>query len=192
MNLNYSGSINYLEHVIIQVSVNVVNISSTSKRGDIEIELVSPSGTHSKLLGQRVFDYRLGGYFEWPFMSVMFWGENPTGEWNLTIYSSSASTRININDPKLKFYGVSDIPEAVSNIPDTCHPNCARGCAKAGSGFCDSCINLRNAYTLECIDECPSGYSERNGYCFDPALSVEECNSPLKYKEEGQCIYGRE
>ena len=39
------------------------------------IQLISPSGTYSTLLSYRDNDNAAGGYFEWPFMSVMFWGE---------------------------------------------------------------------------------------------------------------------
>ena len=87
-----------------------------------------------------------------------------------------------------KFYGVSSVPESVANIPDECHSDCRRGCAQEGSEFCDACVNLRNAYTLECIDTCPLGYTERNGYCYDSTLPTRVCNSPLKEKEGG--IYG--
>ena len=183
-NVNYSGSIHYLEHIVVQMSVEVGD-HSQSKRGDIEIVLESPFRTLSKLLSQRTYDYKSGGYYEWPFMSVMFWGENPHGQWNLTVYSLSGFTTIDVTNIRFYFFGTSNVPEAVTSIPDVCHQNCARGCAKDGPDYCDSCTNLRNAYTLECIDVCLPGYSERNGYCFSPNLPTEECNSPLKFKEQG-------
>ena len=61
-------------------------------------------------------------------------------------------------------------------------------CAQEGSEFCDACVNLRNAYTLECIDTCPLEYTEHNGYCYDSTLPTRVCNSPLKEKEEGMGV----
>ena len=128
-----------------------------------------------------------GQYRNWPFMSVMFWGEDPSGQWNLTISTRSSNIEVFVSDIVFTFFGVAATPEAVANTPDVCHSDCVRGCAKAGSSYCDACINLRNAYTLECIDVCPPGYTERNGYCYNPELPLKECNSPLKSKpEDGQ------
>ena len=186
--INYSGPIIYLEHVIVRMTISNI----TGRRGNIGASLTSPSGTVSTLLGYRKqdsgrsywFGSSISGYNDWPFMSVQFWGEDPTGQWTLNVTAINNSTAI-ISGIEVMFYGVSEVPEAVANIPDQCHPNCSRGCAREGSDFCDSCIHLRNAYTLECIDECPSGYTERNGYCYDSSLPIEECNSPLKIKKGG-------
>ena len=119
-----------------------------------------------------------------------FGGEYPIGEWNLTVTTRSPATVLSVSAVLLQFFGTDTIPESVTNIPATCHPNCSRGCAGEGSDTCDSCVNLRNAYTLECIDECPAGYTERNGYCYDSTLTTEECFSPLKTRERGEncCI----
>ena len=200
--IEYSGSIRYLEHVVVRMTL-VVEIGL---RGDTQIELTSPSGTTSTILGYRPFDFKfypppqssgydpyisdyvfdLGElYKNWPFMSVMFWGEDPTGQWKLNISSRSNTSEVCASDIMFTFFGVSAVPEAVANIPTACHSDCVRGCAKAGSNYCDACSNLRNAYTLECIDVCPPGYTERNGYCYNPNLPLKECNSPLKSKPEG-------
>ena len=187
--INYSGSVQYLEHVIVTMTIS--NITD-EKRGDIGASLSSPSGTVSTLLGYRQYDYDyIGydfnrGYLNWPFMSVMFWGEDPTGQWTLTV-TSLGNTTATISGIDFQFYGVSQVPQAVANIPDQCHSDCRRGCARQGSNFCDSCVNLRSAYSLDCINECPPGYTQRNGYCYDSSLPVEECNSPLKKKDEGYC-----
>lgn len=181
--IQYSGSIQYLEHVIVHMSVKVAN---NGIRGDIEIKLLSPSGTTSTLLGQRPNDGSASGYIEWPFMSVMFWGEDPAGNWSLFVNSGSNETEVVISDIRFQFFGVSHTPESVATIPTECHHQCARGCAKNGSNFCDACVNLRNAYTLECIDTCPPGYTEHNGYCYNASLPVQQCDSPLKVKKEGE------
>lgn len=181
--IQYDGTIQYLEHVVINMSVIVQRTSVSSSTGDIGISLLSPLGTESVLLSFRQpspLSDESGGYYDWPFMSVMFWGEDPTGQWTLTVRSASNNTEVQVSDVNFQFFGVSQTPESVANIPNECHPNCTRGCAKEGSDFCDACVNLRNAHTLECIDSCPSGYTERNGYCYDPDRSTEECNSHLK------------
>ena len=160
-----------------------VDITS-GNRGNIRIELTSPSGTLSTLLSHRNNDFSTGGYFGWSFMSVMFWGEDPDGEWTLNVITQTVFTEADVSDIEFTFFGVSNIPEAVKNIPDQCHPDCRRGCAQEGSDFCDACVNLRNAYTLECIDACPPSYIEHNEYCYDPTISSDECNSPLKTFDE--------
>ena len=182
--LQYNGSIQYMEHIVVKIDTDggIVNY-----RGDIEIKLTSPSGTKSTLLSYRDNDTGYHYYYNWPFMSVMFWGENPTGEWNLTF--STRNNRSYVDRVIFQFFGVSSTPESVANIPATCHSDCRRGCAGMGSEYCDACVNLRNAYTLECIDTCPAGYTERNGYCYNQTLPTDECFSPLKEKEEGKSFY---
>ena len=180
--LQYNGSIQYLEHIVVRMTAD----TTSGNRRDIRIDLTSPMGMQSTLLSHRNNDFSSSGYFDWPFMSVMFWGEDPSGEWNLTVTTRSTITNVGVGGVVFRFFGTASIPESVANIPTTCHPNCTRGCSGEGSNACDSCVNLRNAYTLECIDSCPLGYTERNGYCYDPTLPTEQCFSPLKIKEEGE------
>ena len=183
--ITYSGSVQYIEHVIVKLTLVV---EDKKQKGDITVNLTSPSGTLSTLLGPRrrwIFLYRSEKYVDWPFMSAMFWGEDPTGDWTLTVGSVNINTTVNVSDVEFQFYGVSEVPEAVANIPAQCHSDCRRGCAREGSNYCDSCVYLRNAYTLECIDHCPPGYTEHNGYCYDSSLPTKECDSSLKVKEGG-------
>ena len=67
-----------LEHVQFNVSID------HRRRGDLVIDLISPSGTTSRLLAKRPGDdgTRLA---YWPFMTVEFWDENPRGEWTVKI-----------------------------------------------------------------------------------------------------------
>ena len=172
----------YLEHIVVTMTVEV----TFGERGDIQIVLTSPSGTESTLLGYRSLDAEDSGYYSWPFMSVMFWGEDPAGEWTLSVQSIN-STVVMASEISFLFYGTSTISQAVANIPDQCHVDCARGCAGDGSEFCDSCVNLRNAETLECIDSCPSELNyTRNGYCYDAEVPEKTCNTALKQKVTGK------
>ena len=184
---SYTGAITYLEHVVVNLTIR--SEGTHDQRGDISLELISPMGTQSTLLNYRSNDDRSGGYFKWPFMSVMFWGENPRGWWRLTLRSRNRRTAVSFEGLRFQFYGTSVTPESVSRIPDQCHSDCARGCAAEGSMFCDACVNLRNAYTLECIESCPPGYTERNGYCYDRTQPEPVCDSKLLTVVTGKQVY---
>lgn len=75
------NSVNFLEHVQAKISL------SASRRGDIKIDLTSPSGTKSTLLAPRTQDNSHTGFNVWPFMTVHMWGERPFGIWQLTIHN---------------------------------------------------------------------------------------------------------
>jgi len=77
--------------VIVEAPTNFVvesvelqlNISSFS-RGDLEITLTSPQGTKSVLhAGRRPENSQTAA--SWTFLTVRHWGEDPNGEWTLTI-----------------------------------------------------------------------------------------------------------
>lgn len=56
-----------LEHVTITVWI------SHSKRGDVEVELVSPNGVKSVLAAVRKQDYATTGFKGWRFMTIKHW-----------------------------------------------------------------------------------------------------------------------
>lgn len=56
-----------LEHLTITVWI------SHSKRGDVEVELVSPNGIKSVLAAVRKHDYATTGFKGWRFMTVKHW-----------------------------------------------------------------------------------------------------------------------
>ena len=165
--------ISHLEHVI--VTMTITGVDADSYRGCTAVGLTSPSGTISVLLFPRPLDESLEGYQSWPFMSVNFWGENPVGTWSLEVERGNSGS-VNVSDITMTLYGTASIPEAVSRIPSTCDPACARGCAAAGPEFCDACANLRNAETLKCIDQCPAGFTERHRYCYNASLPEPQCD----------------
>ncbi len=109
-------------------------------------------------------------------MSVHFWGEDPSGNWTLSvIFRVSGSA--DVSGVNVILYGTSEVPEAVSNIPSQCDAACARGCAGPGPQNCDACVDLRDAETLECISQCPAGYTERNWYCYNASIPEPFCES---------------
>ena len=139
---------------------------SGPRRGAISIKLTSPSGTVSTLLPERRDDFVSDqGYQNWPFMSVHYWAEDPFGEWVLDVYFSSPSGYVSVQDLNLILYGTSVVPQSVHRIPAQCSSLCERGCAASGERYCDSCKHSRMPDTLKCVDACPSGLCDVDGYC---------------------------
>ncbi|KAL5527160.1 hypothetical protein ACEPAG_5951 [Sanghuangporus baumii] len=68
-----------LEHVTVRVWID------HTKRGDVEISLLSPNGIRSMLAEKRTRDRDKDGFPGWRFMSVKHWGENPVGTWTLNV-----------------------------------------------------------------------------------------------------------
>ncbi|CAL8087295.1 unnamed protein product [Orchesella dallaii] len=79
-------NVNYLEHVQAKVTL------TSGRRGDLQIFLVSPSGTRSQLLAHRRHDLNRAGFTDWPFMTVHSWGESPIGKWTLEIHNEGRYT----------------------------------------------------------------------------------------------------
>ena len=195
--------------------------TTAPKRGDIQVEMLSPMGTLSILLPYRysditptksmytlfsalndsqvfegfpqfVIDDFIGdGYIDWPFMSVHYWGEDPRGEWTLTFHYQGDYHLAAFEDLSVTLYGTDEIPEAVRNSSQ-CHHLCEGGCARSDSSeFCHSCIEgtLRNAETLECINECPSGFEELNGYCYNSSNVKSKCERTPDGRIYVMCMY---
>lgn len=74
-----------LEHVQVIVTL------SASQRGRVELSLTSPSGTRQILLARRHVDVSSQGLNNWVLMTVHCWGEDPRGDWTLTVSTTSTS-----------------------------------------------------------------------------------------------------
>jgi subtilisin-like proprotein convertase family protein len=48
----------------------------------IELHLISPFGTDSRILRQRRADFETSAV-DWTFLTVFNWGEDPTGNWTI-------------------------------------------------------------------------------------------------------------
>ena len=190
----YSSDIGFLEHVVVELTLSFPDVEyyyyydyydttesldNGAYRGNIQVELTSPSGTNSIILPYRLPDVTSNAYSNFRFSSVHFWGENPNGVWNLTVLNrnnfENATVEVTIHG--ITFYGIDNTPEAVSRIPIQCHESCDsnRGCAASGAQYCDACANLRNAMTRECIDSCPQNFIQRNGYCYGDNIPEVAC-----------------
>ena len=132
------------------------------RRGAITVDLGSPYGTTSHLLPQRKYDFvNDEGYNYWPFMSVQHWGENPMCYWNITICFHASGGHMTMSNLSVTLYGTEEIPEAVKNIPTRCNRSCAsyKRCSYAnGSEYCNKCLSLRMADSLQCVTSCPTNY----------------------------------
>ncbi|KPM11024.1 furin-like protein protease 1, isoforms 1/1-X/2-like protein [Sarcoptes scabiei] len=105
------SELKYMEHV--QVVINL----TTPKRGDIEIEIRSPSGTRSTLLTKRPKDSSGLGFSNWPFMTVHFWGESPNGKWILIINNTGRHNNTILHGWSLIMHGTREYPFAKSFYP---------------------------------------------------------------------------
>uniref|UniRef100_A0A7N8XGI2 Proprotein convertase subtilisin/kexin type 5b n=1 Tax=Mastacembelus armatus TaxID=205130 RepID=A0A7N8XGI2_9TELE len=99
----------YLEHVVVRITI------THPRRGDLSINLTSPSGTKSQLLANRLFDHSTEGFKNWEFMTTHCWGEKAAGDWVLEIYDSPSQLRNQKMPGKLKewslvLYGTSVHP----------------------------------------------------------------------------------
>ncbi|KAL3613164.1 Neuroendocrine convertase 1 [Castilleja foliolosa] len=98
--------VNYMEHVEL-----IVNLRYT-RRGALEIYLISPQGTKIQLLGPRPNDASKAGFVNWPLMSVGTWGENPNGVWTAIILDkTSENNRGEIGQISLVIHGTNEMPE---------------------------------------------------------------------------------
>ncbi|XP_023669764.1 proprotein convertase subtilisin/kexin type 6 [Paramormyrops kingsleyae] len=99
----------FLEHVVVKVLI------AHPRRGDLQISLISPSGTRSQLLAKRLFDNSNEGFRNWEFMTVHCWGERAEGSWTLEVLDSPSQLRNPEVLGKLKewtliLYGTSEHP----------------------------------------------------------------------------------
>lgn len=139
-----------------------------SRRGDVSLQLCSPSGTCSTLLPERHRDYvNCVGYTNWPFMSVHFWGEDPVGTWQIKMSFSSSTGSAQLSSLSVQFIGINQKP---INVVDKCDSACATptGCSYGnGSQYCDSCSSgyYRNVTTLQCVRSCTPGACIIEGAC---------------------------
>ena len=170
--------IGYLEHVQAITSLSI----NRGSRGNIQISLRSPSNTLSTLLRNRRLDYARDGFNQWPFMTVMSWGETPHGKWVYTV-SANNGNEASMKDLTLILYGVQAKPQSVRDIPEQCSPQCKSGCSKLGPQYCDTCKNIQVLSTLECVDSCPPKTFLKDQFCLDCPLNCTKCTSSAKCDE---------
>lgn len=89
-----------LEHITL-----TMNIEHT-RRGDLSVELRSPSGIVSHLSTTRRQDNEARGYVDWTFMSVAHWGEKGIGNWTVVVKDTNVNEHSgSFIDWKLRLWG---------------------------------------------------------------------------------------
>ncbi|CAH1714052.1 furin-like protease 1 isoform X3 [Aphis gossypii] len=181
------NSVNFLEHVQAKISL------TASRRGDIKIELTSPSGTKSTLLAPRTHDNSHAGFHVWPFMTVHMWGERPFGTWQLTIHNEG-KLLATMTDWEMVFYGTIFPPEQTHVLPTTSliqnrtsqeepEINFNSGECRVTTTKCLECAFGYNMYNGECTVDCPvKTYANNDGVCADCHYSCYKCNGPNDYQ----------
>jgi subtilisin-like proprotein convertase family protein len=102
----------------LRVEHAVVTLSATHPyRGDLHVELISPSAMTSVLA--RTHGDSGNNYTNWPFMSVHHWGENAAGTWTVRVSDRAPSDTGTLTAVRLTLYGTGP---AVSNQPPTLAP----------------------------------------------------------------------
>ena len=101
-----------VEHVTVTMNVE------HTRRGDLSVELRSPSGIVSHLSTARRNDAAPSGYTDWTFMSVAHWGETGLGVWTVVV----KDTNVNQNegtfvDWRIKLWGECIDPDIQGILP---------------------------------------------------------------------------
>jgi uncharacterized repeat protein (TIGR01451 family) len=100
--------------------------ASHANRGDLEIELVSPSGMSSLMATVRPYD-TFSDDIDWTFCTVRCWGEDSTGLWTVYVRDKQSGAEGLVHDLILTVYGVStgqssalaaDMGVRVGSFPD--------------------------------------------------------------------------
>uniref|UniRef100_A0A673LQY8 Proprotein convertase subtilisin/kexin type 5-like n=1 Tax=Sinocyclocheilus rhinocerous TaxID=307959 RepID=A0A673LQY8_9TELE len=173
---NANHHVIYLEHVVVRITI------THPRRGDLSINLTSPSGTKSQLLANR-YSYRLCTNLH-IFKCILCCGVKAAGDWILEIHDSPSQLRSQKAPGKLKewsliLYGTSvhpysfrsDKPRSLAEPqPDDeyseeyvglCHPECENGCEGPGPQQCITCLHYFLKFknnTRMCVPECPTGF----------------------------------
>lgn len=91
-----------IEHVTVTMNVE------HTRRGDLSVELRSPSGMVSHIATHRRNDNAAKGYVDWTFMSVAHWGEDGIGDWAVIVKDTRQNEYVGtFVDWHLKLWGES-------------------------------------------------------------------------------------
>ncbi|KAL7668816.1 hypothetical protein ACOME3_009500 [Neoechinorhynchus agilis] len=175
------AKLDYIEQVHVVVSVR------SDLRGSLELYIISPMGTRSKILpvsSSRKNDRRPGDFTAWPLLSLQFWGEYPVGEWTLELVNTDIHSS-ELHSWYLIVYGTkSNASRLQPRSPSSCNIYCddrARPCGP-DSSHCSLCrhAEYRNENGQKvCLAKCPVGYYvERDKRCLRCHPSCQSCVGP--------------
>ncbi|KAL4227608.1 hypothetical protein ACF0H5_013049 [Mactra antiquata] len=143
--------VKYLEHVQARITLK------SSRRGDVQIFLQSPSGTKSTLLAKRGQDSSREGFNNWAFMTTHNWGELSKGDWVLTIENSARSSEL--QEWTLLLRGTETHPQARNVTPPSKSKDRPFTCSGITShGVCIECRPGFYKLNDGCVADCPENY----------------------------------
>lgn len=140
---NTDNVVKSLEHVYVELDL------STPRRGDVAIDMVSPSGTHVGLMSTRAYDWDSVGFKNWRLMTTFLFGEDPNGVWKVTI-KNNGKYAVKLNSMFLDVFGTEESPKETSvSVPNSNDITvCDELCGMAEKAYydsaarCKSCINV--------------------------------------------------
>ncbi|HRJ10951.1 MAG TPA: S8 family serine peptidase, partial [Prosthecobacter sp.] len=101
MDLDFSASTALrVEHVAVTVSI------TNTKRGDMTVKLVSPSGVVSVLAPASAQDVG-SDYSDWTFTSLRHWGESSRGVWSIITHEPDDGSTGKINAAAIRLFGTA-------------------------------------------------------------------------------------
>lgn len=107
-----TANLEQLEHVTVTMNVQ------HTRRGDLSVELRSPSGVVSHIATARRNDAANSGYIDWTFMSVAHFGESGVGTWTVIVKDTNVNEHTgNFTDWRLKLYGECIDPSIAEPLP---------------------------------------------------------------------------
>lgn len=100
--------------------VNVLVNAEAARRGDLSMQLVSPSGMISEIMPMRYMDSATSGVRNWKFMSVAHWGEDAVGDWRLVVRNADGTNQGSVlSDWQLQLWGASKDADKAMIFPGT-------------------------------------------------------------------------
>ena len=174
-----------LEHVRIYISLK------HPRRGSLRITLISPSGTKSILLAPRQKDVSSDGFYNWPFMTVFCWGEDPHGTWTIKV-EDTLGFKFTFKKWTLRLYGTcEDNRELLPNESKICEAECKKGCPVSFSKKCEKCWHYCNCDTGSCVPACSDTQSTdyENKHCHQDLDELS--NSSLESHDKKGKVEGK-
>ncbi|TRY74010.1 hypothetical protein TCAL_03361 [Tigriopus californicus] len=165
--------VNFLEHVQAQVTL------SATKRGDVAIFLISPSGTRSSLIAKRPRDYSRAGFQGWPFLTVHNDGRSivELKEWSLSFLGTSEEPQIVKAEPSPESPSPSDKPPVPSGpiapvdgaeVPNLSVPGSnLDDVSKQMTTQSQVIAHCKEQMSQEWCSVCETGFIQHNGRCVD-------------------------
>lgn len=186
-----------LEHVTVTMNVD------HSRRGDLSVELRSPSGIVSHLSTARRHDNEKAGYADWTFMSVAHWGEPGDGAWTVVVKDTVENEHTGtLVDWKLNLFGecidatiqellplpnerddeAHDREDAVASTASISKPTNTRSPVTNPTDHIDRPINVKPSETSEIPDVAEQTSVETSPTVSDaPSLATPSASATSKY-----------